>query len=117
MDIADILKLAAIGVGSGFVPKLKDKPELQNAIVQSIRSAANIIDGRGSDDDANDELQKSWVKFAKKLEKEKQLTNEERISWLKPKVRADLILRDNKIPDDNTVTALAEGAVAVAKFS
>ena len=112
MDLSDWLGIAAIGLGA--VPGLND--EQRKLALQGLQATRAIVQARKGQEDEDEKLHKGWVKFAKKLMKEKDLSDEARISWLKPKVKADLYLRDNVIPDGNTVTMLAESAVAVAKF-
>ena len=113
MKLSDWLSLAAIGVGAA--PGLSD--EQRKLALQGIQGTQAVLRAKEADEDEEDELQRGWVKFAKKLEKKKGVSNEFRIACLKQRVRADLILRDEEhdIPDDNTVTALAEGALAIAK--
>lgn len=121
MDLDDILKLALIGVGSGAIPGLKDKPQIQDAVSKGLSTAITMLEGKDKGNKSDDKMQRGWVKMAERLEKEKRMpdgtpfTNEARLSWLKPKVRGDLYLRDGKMPDDNTVTTLAEMAISMAK--
>ena len=114
MDLSDLLGLAVIGVDA--IPGLSmDQKKLAAA---GIKGAVAILKAKRAGEGADEKLQKSWVKIAKKLEKKKDMDNEFKIAYLKQKVRADLTLRNPKHnpPSDNTVTTLAEGAVAIAKI-
>lgn len=108
MSLSKVLKIAAIGVGSGLVPGLGTAAGA--AIAAALAGTASQLEA-----DPDDKQEKEWVDFAKRLAKDEDLDNEDRFSALAIKIRADLI-RAGKEPKDHEVNAYAELAVLVAKL-